>query len=511
MESVSPIVSVIMPVFNRVKYIADAVNSILKQSFTNFEFIIVDDGSTDSTFEILETFNDNRIKLIRKSDNNGNYSARNEGMELGTGKYICVMDSDDIALPNRIQTQFEFMEANQKIGLCGSFVRVIDSDEIITAPEDHEEIKVWSLSNIMFRHPTVFIRTEFLKKYKLKYNESYRYAGDYDFLVRAAHLFPVSNIQEVLLEYRKHPEQISSANKTGQVKVVQQVILSQLNNFKRNITDEEKLLHLALMNRNRIQGKADFNKLKVWANFLLQINYKTKIYDPLHLSGFLKCLLKYILREYQISQLDNKKQDHNYTEINKFLNAEIHFHKQKPWVVLPDFIQHFIELVKESKPSTIVECGSGLSTLVGGYMVKNKIIKNFISIEHEEQFYEATLDDLKKHTLEKYVTLLYAPLKRISINGEEWFWYNTDRFETTINQIDLLLVDGPPGKIQKHSRYPAFPLLKKFFHKNTAVVLDDSNRPDEKEIINRWLFENPGFCASQFKTEKGMCVLNKKI
>ena len=110
------------------------------------------------------------------------------------------MDSDDIALPNRIQTQFEFMEANQKIGLCGSFVRVIDSDEIITAPEDHEEIKVWSLSNIMFRHPTVFIRTEFLKKYKLKYNESYRYAGDYDFLVRAAHLFPVTNIQEVLLE-----------------------------------------------------------------------------------------------------------------------------------------------------------------------------------------------------------------------------------------------------------------------------------------------------------------------
>jgi len=65
-----------------------------------------------------------------------------------------------------------------------------------------------------------------------------------------------------------------------------------LNNFKRNITDEEKQLHLALMNRNRIQGKADFNKLKGWANFLLQINYKKKIYDPLHLSGFLKCLLK---------------------------------------------------------------------------------------------------------------------------------------------------------------------------------------------------------------------------
>lgn len=511
MKHKTPLVSVVMPIYNREKYVAEAVSSIINQTFTDFEFIIIDDGSTDSTFKILRSFNDKRIKLIRKDKNSGNYSARNEGMQLAIGKYICVMDSDDIALSNRIQKQYEFMESNQKIGLCGSFVRVIDSDEIITAPEDHEEIKVWSLSNIMFRHPTVFIRTEFLKKYKLKYNESYRYAGDYDFLVRAAHLFPVTNIQEVLLEYRKHPEQISSANKSGQVKVVQQVILSQLNNFKGNITDEEKQLHLALMNRNRIQGKTDFNKLKVWANFLLQINYKKKIYDPLHLSGFLKCLLKYILKEYHISQLNNKKQEHNYSEINKLLNAKIHFPLQNHWVVLPDFIQHFIEVVKENKSSTIVECGSGLSTLVGGYMVKNKIIKHFISIEHEEQFYEATLDVLKKHTLEKYVTVLYAPLKRISINGEEWFWYNTDRFETTINQIDILLVDGPPGQIQKHSRYPAIPLLKKLFHKNTVVVLDDSDRPDEKEIINRWLLENPGFCASHLKTEKGMCVLKQKI
>jgi glycosyltransferase involved in cell wall biosynthesis len=511
MKSILPKVSVVMPVYNREKYVAEAVASIINQTFTDLEFIIIDDGSTDSTFEILKTFNDNRIKLIRKSDNKGNYSARNEGMELASGKYICVIDSDDIALPNRIQRQFEFMEANQKIGLCGSFVKVIDSDEIITAPENHEEIKVWSLSNIMFRHPTVFIRTEFLKKYKLKYNDSYRYAGDYDFLVKAAHLFPVTNIQEVLLEYRKHPEQISSANKSGQVKVVQQVILSQLNNFKRNITDEEKQLHLALMNRNRIQGKTDFNKLKVWANYLILLNNKTGIFDSLHLANFLKSLLKYIIKEYQISQLSYKNQQLYSTEINKFLNAEIYFPLQNPWVVLQDFIQHFIELVKENKPSTIVECGSGLTTLVGGYMVKNKIIKHFISIEHEEQFYEATLNDLKKHTLEKYVTLLYAPLKRISINGEEWFWYNTDRFETTINQIDILLVDGPPGQIQKHSRYPAFPLLKKFFHKNIVVVLDDSDRTDEKEIINRWLLENPGFCASHLKTEKGMCVLNKKI
>ena len=128
MNQITPQVSVVMPVYNREKYVADAVNSILKQCYTNFEFIIIDDGSTDSTFDILKSFGDKRIKLIRKNKNRGNYSARNEGMELATGKYICVMDSDDIALPNRINRQFEFMEQHKQFGICGSFAKVIDSN-----------------------------------------------------------------------------------------------------------------------------------------------------------------------------------------------------------------------------------------------------------------------------------------------------------------------------------------------------------------------------------------------
>jgi hypothetical protein len=148
---------------------------------------------------------------------------------------------------------------------------------------------------------------------------------------------------------------------------------------------------------------------------------------------------------------------------------------------------------------------------VGGYLVKNKIIKHFISVEHDKQFYDATLMDLKEHGIEKSVTLLHAPLKNIKIKGKVWFWYDTGVIYEMVDLIDILLVDGPPGQIQKHSRYPAVPLLKKFFNPNTIVVVDDSDRPDEKEIINRWLLENPEFCTSQLKTEKGMCVLNKKI
>lgn len=507
MKHKSPFVSVVMPVYNREKYVAQAIQSILVQSFSNFEFIIVDDGSTDSTLEILKSFNDKRIKLIRKNKNSGNYSARNKGMQLATGKYICVMDSDDIALPNRIKVQYDFMEANKQFGLCGSFAQVHDSEEIITAPENYDEIKVWSMSNIMFRHPTVFISTEFLKKYDLKYNDSYLYAGDYDFLVRAIHLFPVTNIQEVLLEYRRHPDQISSAHKKGQFEIVNKVILSQLNLFKKDPTNKEKQLHLTLMNRFQIQNESEFEQLQNWANYLLERNNQIRLYNPEQLANFLKSLLKYIYRQYEILKKERSFFNKEIQLINDKLKPKLPLLYQKEWTVLPDFTANFINIVTETKPSVIVECGSGLSTLIFGYLVKNGMISKCISIEHNKQFYESTKADLIKHQLENFVNLIYAPLKPVIINDKEWFWYDTEIIEMKINRIDLLLVDGPPGQIQKHSRYPGVPLLKKFFNANSIILVDDSSRSDEQEIINRWLLENPEFCASYLKTEKGMCII----
>jgi hypothetical protein len=194
------------------------------------------------------------------------------------------------------------MENNSEFGLCGSFVEVMNSEEIITAPKEHEEIKVWSLSNIMFRHPTVFFRRNLLREHNFQYNESYRYAGDYDFLVKASHLFPVTNIQEVLLKYRKHPEQISQAHKSEQFKIVGEIVLKQLKLFKADITEHEKRLHLSLMNRFPVNQKEDFHQLLEWANFLQSSNYKTQYFEPSHLAKFLTSLLKYIYKQYKIGK-----------------------------------------------------------------------------------------------------------------------------------------------------------------------------------------------------------------
>src|SRR5690606_34546101 len=129
-----------------------------------------------------EGFSDSRIILVKLKKNIGQYYARNLGMDMARGKYICVMDSDDIALPKRIEVQYHYMENNKHVGICGGYMRILNTEEIIKAPLDYDEIKVWLLCNIMLRHPTIFIRKELLQKCKLKYDESLRYAADYVFL-----------------------------------------------------------------------------------------------------------------------------------------------------------------------------------------------------------------------------------------------------------------------------------------------------------------------------------------
>lgn len=181
------------------------------------------------------------------------------------------------------------------------------------------------------------------------------------------------------------------------------------------------------------------------------------------------------------------------------------------WSTYPDFLKVIVSKLQKEKPITVVECGSGVSTIVSAYIFKKNNQGHIFSLEHDKLYYNISKNEIKRQQIEEYITLIYAPLKIFKIKGKMWTWYDTSEIKKRIKKIDFLLVDGPPGFLQKHSRYPAFPVLKKFFHKNTAVVLDDSDRPDEREIVNRWLLENPEYCVSHLKTVKGMCILKQKI
>jgi glycosyltransferase involved in cell wall biosynthesis len=123
-----PQVSVIMPVFNGERFIADSIMSILNQTFNDFELIIVDDCSTDNTVSIIKEIKDGRIRYVRNFANSGPAISRNVGNSMARGKYIAVIDADDIALPHRLASQFHYLESHPKIGLSGSFGEAISAD-----------------------------------------------------------------------------------------------------------------------------------------------------------------------------------------------------------------------------------------------------------------------------------------------------------------------------------------------------------------------------------------------
>ena len=205
----NPIVSVVMPAYNVELYVEEAVRSILNQTFCDFEFIIVDDGSTDRTPEILRSFTDPRIRLLFNEKNEGNYPARNRGCRLARGKYIAVMDADDVALPERLEKQVRFMEGNPDVLACGTAYRLMDRNKIIVQPVKWTEIQYCLLMTYCMLHPTMMIRAEVMKKLGF-YKEESICAEDYDLTLRLAIVGKVINMPDVLLERRLHANQISS-------------------------------------------------------------------------------------------------------------------------------------------------------------------------------------------------------------------------------------------------------------------------------------------------------------
>lgn len=201
-----PAISVIMPVFNSEKYIREAIDSILSQTFTDFEFIIIDDASTDSTMDIIQSYVDKRIMVIHNSINLGNYASRNIGLKKAKGKYIAVMDADDQAFPDRFIIQYKYMEENPDVLVCGS--RFYINNCVVEKPLTYEDIQIALLQDNCFLHSSLFIRKEVISDIG-GYNEEYYYSSDYDLLCNISLVGRIVNLPDILMRYRTHTEQIS--------------------------------------------------------------------------------------------------------------------------------------------------------------------------------------------------------------------------------------------------------------------------------------------------------------
>lgn len=209
-ERTIPAISVVMPAYNAEKYLREAIDSILAQTFTDFEFIIINDGSTDSTMEIIQSYDDPRIVYLENEVNSGICVTLNKGLDAARGRYIARMDSDDISLPHRLATQYAWMEKHPDIAVSGSDVEVF-GDGIkpycFTQQHNADDCSAGLLFSCCFAHPTVIWRKEVISKSGVKYKNEYKGFEDFRLWWDIAHFGRLANIPQPLLRYRKHTNQ----------------------------------------------------------------------------------------------------------------------------------------------------------------------------------------------------------------------------------------------------------------------------------------------------------------
>lgn len=287
-------VSVLMPVYNGEKYISDAIESVLKQTYTDFEFIIVNDCSTDNTENIIKEYSDDRIKLITNEKNSGVAKSLNNAVKYCNGEYIARMDADDISLPERFEKQVRFLDDDQNIGVVACNTMTFCGDKIINekgwSNTEPDKIKVDLLFACAIAHPSVMIRKSALENVGV-YDEEYNGIEDYELWCRISEKYGIACLPDVLFKYRIHEAQVS--------RIVSADIRSKLASLKRRqlsrlgaeLSDSE---FEAFCSYSMGEYKIDIENISVLDNVFYKIvcaNKKSSVYDQRCLSSVLKGII----------------------------------------------------------------------------------------------------------------------------------------------------------------------------------------------------------------------------
>lgn len=217
MPGVSPAISVILCTWNDEKYISEAIESILNQTLTDLELIIVNDGSTDQTGKICLAYKDARIRYFEHKENKGQEEAKNLGLSKAKGKYIAYMDGDDLSRPQRLAQQFEYLESHPQIGICSTNITFFEQrNEHFYGPEKDEHIRVKALYSTPMTHATCMIRRDILQKHQITYEKGYEAAEDFIFIINILCHTKAHCLQEFLYLYRWHGGNISITKSSEQ-------------------------------------------------------------------------------------------------------------------------------------------------------------------------------------------------------------------------------------------------------------------------------------------------------
>lgn len=242
----NPKISVLVPVYNAEKFIADTISAVLSQTFTDFELILLDDASTDKTLEIISSFDDKRIKYFKNEQNIGISASRNKLIDLAKGEYIAVLDHDDICMPTRLEEQAKFLDTHKDVGMIGSWFQLKAPKwaplwrKIITNigwvwchPIYPSWDDLWK-GNVMM-HPTIMYRKKIFQDNNIKYRDEYSPAEDYDFVRQAIEKgIKLLNMQKILLKYNLHGQNLSLVRKKSMIEADHKIKKEIAQRFEKN-------------------------------------------------------------------------------------------------------------------------------------------------------------------------------------------------------------------------------------------------------------------------------------
>lgn len=279
-------VSVILPVYNAEKYLRDAVDSILAQTFRDFELIIINDGSTDGSRQIIDSYNDDRIVKVDNDGNRGLIYTLNRGVELSKGIYIARMDSDDVSLPRRFEEQVKFLNRHPSIGFLGANGYFIDKDSKPFKLQTHTLSPRFTKTSLLFTatymHPVMMIRRDLLVENP--YREHFKHIEDFDLWERLSQYNNGANLKKPLLLYRMHGDNISLINHNNSSTLQIEILNRQLDRLGLHI---DNLAELEIHRSSFVGSDIDLLKLRDWFNKIIEANYIKRIYDDTSFIAFL--------------------------------------------------------------------------------------------------------------------------------------------------------------------------------------------------------------------------------
>ena len=292
-----PQTTVLIPTYNCSKYIVPAVKSVLAQKYTDYELLILDDGSTDNTEEIISKISDSRVVYLKNSSNKGIVYTLNKGIDLAKGEYIARMDADDIVLGNRLQVQTDFLSKNPDYGIVGGWYQVTNENgKIIDTVEgvtNCSSAQLGLLFRNQFAHSVVTMRTDLAKQ--LKYDPEFQYCEDYDLWVRFAEVSKVTNLPAYYLSYRWYSENSCNRKQKELKQAMLNLLSRELDKIEVEHTAEELVLHAAVcfgMAPKLFKNEEKRNRLNQWYDKVFSSPILNQRYDKMLLQNLRKDILK---------------------------------------------------------------------------------------------------------------------------------------------------------------------------------------------------------------------------